>query len=175
MEVSFTLADFVAIDRRHARHFASLPVDASGVALPVRDALDSDPGPQTAQAPSVYLVDRDDVLREVLVDEKLVRETRRCRDFWRGLQQLGSVASPAVTAASDAPAETVASPAPAAAPVDTALQAASECRARNAQQNEKDVERLGNLAAAAANAGDVAKAMVYADSINRIQSAGCSQ
>ena len=39
----------------------------------------------------------------------------------------------------------------------------------------KAIERLGNLAAAAANAGDVAKAMVYADSINRIQSAGCSQ
>ena len=45
----------------------------------------------------------------------------------------------------------------------------------NAKQNEKDIERLGNLAAAAANAGDVAKAMVYADSINRLQSAGCNQ
>ncbi|HEY9506627.1 MAG TPA: hypothetical protein VIQ27_11685 [Gemmatimonadales bacterium] len=66
-------------------------------------------------------------------------------------------------------------PAPAAAPVDTALQAASECRGRNAQKNEKEVERLGKLAAAAADAGDVARAMVYADSINQIQSAGCSQ
>jgi hypothetical protein len=59
--------------------------------------------------------------------------------------------------------------------VDSALQAASECRANNAQKNEKEVQRLGEAAAAAANAGDVAKAMVYADSINRIQSAGCNQ
>jgi hypothetical protein len=66
-------------------------------------------------------------------------------------------------------------PAAPAAPVDTALQAASECRGRNAQQNEAEVKRLGEAAAAAANAGDVAKAMVYADSINRIQSAGCTQ
>jgi hypothetical protein len=73
-----------------------------------------------------------------------------------------------------APAAT-APPPPAAAPVDTALQAASECRAKNAQKNEKDIERLGNLAAAAANAGDVAKAMVYADSINQLQSPGCNQ
>jgi hypothetical protein len=71
-------------------------------------------------------------------------------------------------------------PAAAAAPpptptVDPAQQAASECMAKNARNNEKDIERLGNLAAAAADAGDVAKAMVYADSINRIQSAGCNQ
>ena len=43
------------------------------------------------------------------------------------------------------------------------------------QENEKEVKRLGEAAAAAANAGDVAKAMVYADSINRLQSAGCNQ
>ena len=56
-------------------------------------------------------------------------------------------------------------PAAAAAPpptptVDPAQQAASECMAKNARNNEKDIERLGNLAAAAADAGDVAKAMV---------------
>jgi len=69
-----------------------------------------------------------------------------------------------------------AAPAPAPAPtVDPGQQAAAECMSKNAKKNEKDVERLGNLAAAAANAGDVAKAMVYADSINQIQSAGCNQ
>ena len=69
-----------------------------------------------------------------------------------------------------------AAPPPAAAPtVDPAQQAASECMAGNAQKNEKEVQRLGEAAAAAANAGDVAKAMVYADSINRLQTAGCNQ
>ena len=73
-------------------------------------------------------------------------------------------------------------PAPAAPPpppptptVDPAQQAAGECMSKNARKNEKEIERLGEAAAAAANAGDVAKAMVYADSINKIQTAGCNQ
>jgi hypothetical protein len=74
-----------------------------------------------------------------------------------------------------APAAAAAPAAPAAPAVDPAQQAASECIANNAKKNEKEIERLGNLAAAAANANDVAKAMAYADSINRIQSAGCNQ
>ena len=69
-----------------------------------------------------------------------------------------------------------AAPPPAPAPtVDPAQQAAGECMSKNAKKNEKEIERLGEAAAAAANAGDVAKAMVYADSINRIQTAGCNQ
>jgi hypothetical protein len=46
---------------------------------------------------------------------------------------------------------------------------------KNAKKNEKEVKRLGEAASAAANAGDVTKAMVYADSINKIQTAGCNQ
>jgi hypothetical protein len=82
---------------------------------------------------------------------------------------------PETRASKPTPPPAAAPAAPAAPPVDSALQAASECRANNAQKNEKEVQRLGEAAAAAANAGDVAKAMVYADSINRIQSAGCNQ
>ena len=65
--------------------------------------------------------------------------------------------------------------APAASPMDSAQMAAAQCKAGNAQKNEKEVKRLGELAAAAGDAGDMAKALVYADSINRIQSAGCNQ
>jgi len=83
--------------------------------------------------------------------------------------------NPAPETRAPKPAPAAAPPPPAAPPVDTALQAASECRAKNAQKNEKEVQRLGEAAAAAANAGDVAKAMVYADSINRLQTAGCAQ
>lgn len=82
---------------------------------------------------------------------------------------------PETRAPKPAPAAAAAPAAPAAPAVNPGQQAASECMANNAKKNEKDIERLGNLAAAAANAGDVAKAMVYADSINRIQSAGCNQ
>ena len=77
---------------------------------------------------------------------------------------------PAPAAAAPPPAA-----APAASPMDSAQLAAAQCKAGNAQKNEKEVKRLGELAAAAGDAGDVAKALVYADSINRIQSAGCTQ
>ncbi|HEU4523554.1 MAG TPA: hypothetical protein VFR62_00940, partial [Gemmatimonadales bacterium] len=82
---------------------------------------------------------------------------------------------PAAPAPKPAPAAAAVPAAPAAPAVDPAQQAASQCMADNAKKNEKEVQRLGELAAAAANTGDVAKAMVYADSINRIQSAGCNQ
>jgi hypothetical protein len=82
---------------------------------------------------------------------------------------------PVARAPQPAPAA-AAAPAPAPTPaVDPGQQAAAECMSKNAKKNEKEIERLGEAAAAAANAGDVTKAMVYADSINKLQSAGCNQ
>ena len=82
---------------------------------------------------------------------------------------------PVASAPKPAPAAAAAPP-PAPAPtVDPGQQASAECMSKNAKKNEKEIERLGEAAAAAANAGDVAKAMVYADSINKLQSAGCNQ
>ncbi len=54
-------------------------------------------------------------------------------------------------------------------------QAMADCMARNGQKQEKEIARLGEKAAAAANADDVATAMVYADSINRLQTEGCNR
>jgi hypothetical protein len=71
------------------------------------------------------------------------------------------------------PAAAAAAPPPP-APTPT-VDPATECISQNAQKNEKEIQRLGEAAAAAANTGDVNKAMVYADSINRIQTAGCNQ
>ncbi len=83
---------------------------------------------------------------------------------------------PETRASKPAPAAAAAAPPPSAAPpVDPGQQAAAQCMSNNAQKNEKELKRLGEAAAAAANAGDMAKAMVYADSINRLQSAGCNQ
>jgi hypothetical protein len=74
-----------------------------------------------------------------------------------------------------APAPAAVPPPPAATAADSSQQAAAQCMSKNAKKNEKEVKRLGEAASAAANAGDVAKAMVYADSINKIQTAGCNQ
>jgi len=82
---------------------------------------------------------------------------------------------PEARAPKPAPAPAAAPPPPAATAADASQQAAAQCMSKNAKKNEKEVKRLGEAASAAANAGDVAKAMVYADSINKIQTAGCNQ
>jgi hypothetical protein len=82
---------------------------------------------------------------------------------------------PQARAPKPAPAPAAAPPPPAATAADSSRQAAAECMSKNAQKNEAEVKRLGEAAAAAANGGDVAKAMVYSDSINKIQTAGCNQ
>jgi hypothetical protein len=74
-----------------------------------------------------------------------------------------------------APAAAPAAVAPAAPAMDSGQQAAAQCMSKNTQKNEQELKRLGEAAAAAGNAGDMAKAMVYADSINRLQTAGCNQ
>jgi ferredoxin len=37
------------------------------------------------------MVDGNNVLQKVIVDERLIREARRCRDMWHSLQELGGV------------------------------------------------------------------------------------
>ena len=82
---------------------------------------------------------------------------------------------PEARAPKPAPAPAASPPPPAATAADSSQQAAAQCMSKNAKKNETEVKRLGEAASAAANAGDVTKAMVYADSINKIQTAGCNQ
>ena len=37
------------------------------------------------------MVDANNVLQKVIVDERLIREARRCREMWHSLQELGGV------------------------------------------------------------------------------------
>ena len=65
-------------------------------------------------------------------------------------------------------------PPPPAVPQPTAEQRAlGECSSKNAEQNDKEVKRLGELAAAASEAGNTAAAIAYSDSIRRIMQQGC--
>jgi hypothetical protein len=52
-------------------------------------------------------------------------------------------------------------------------QAAAECMAKNAKKHEAEIARLGERVRGAAESGDNASAMAIADSIGRLQSAGC--
>ena len=90
--LAFTLVDFIACDRRYHAHFAAVTrtswtcsmVSLAELLVPEADGL-------SGKVPYVMMLDRDDRLRRVIVDERLVREARRCVEMWRSLQELGGI------------------------------------------------------------------------------------
>jgi len=83
--------DFIACDPRHAGHFALLPpgTPADGL-VPVGTAIAA-PAGDSGSVPFVWLVDAAHRLRRAVVDDRLVREARRCRERWHSLQELGGI------------------------------------------------------------------------------------
>ena len=91
-DLAFTLVDFFASDRRYARHLARVPrAKWNGSMIPVDESLSRERRSLPDKVPSVLMVDADNVLQKVIVDEKLIREARRCREMWHSLQELGGV------------------------------------------------------------------------------------
>jgi uncharacterized Fe-S cluster protein YjdI len=91
-EIEFTLIDFVACDRRYARHFAIVePGHASEAVVPVGSLLDSESRSMPDRFPSLLMVDRENILQRMIVDGSLMQEARRCREAWRSLQELGGI------------------------------------------------------------------------------------
>jgi len=90
--VAFTFADFLLADRRHSQHFAVVPRAQWGEGLvDARQWLDSPPADATTRLPCVLAVDDADLLCRVVVDEKMMRASKRCRDAWHRLQELGGI------------------------------------------------------------------------------------
>lgn len=104
-KVAFTPADFVAADARFATHFL---------------AVGSAPREEQGGTATVLVVDEQDRLRELLVDDAVAFQSRRCAHRWRHLQRLASgpvaKAAPAAAPAEPPPAAEPPGPAPAAAP-----------------------------------------------------------
>lgn len=91
-DLAFTLVDFVACDRRYARHLAWVPRKTwNGSMIPVDESLARERKGLPDKVPSLLMVDADNVLHKVIVNERLIREARRCREMWHSLQELGGV------------------------------------------------------------------------------------
>ncbi|HEX5864776.1 MAG TPA: hypothetical protein VF014_11095 [Casimicrobiaceae bacterium] len=91
-DLAFTPVDFVACDSRYARHFARVPrAGWAANMIPAGESLARDGMGSLENVPSLLLVGRDDTLQKVIVDEKLMREARRCRELWHSLQELGGI------------------------------------------------------------------------------------
>jgi hypothetical protein len=90
--IAFTLVDFLAGDRRYARHFARVPRSKwNGSMTSVPEFLAAGTNDLPEKVPSVLMVDGDNTLQRVIVDAKLMREARRCVEMWRSLQELGGI------------------------------------------------------------------------------------
>ncbi len=90
--VPYTLIDFVALDKRYGNHFAEVPKTAwSKDMTPVAEKIDKERRGQVESVPYLLMVDPASVLHRVLVDEKIVREARRCKTMWNSLQELGGI------------------------------------------------------------------------------------
>ena len=88
----FTLIDFVTLDSRYGKHFARVPRARWSDALtPVAQTLASEGRGQIESVPYLTMVDSDNLLQRVIVDEKLIREARRCKVMWNSLQELGGI------------------------------------------------------------------------------------
>ena len=91
-DLAFTLVDFLASDRRYAKHLARVPREKwNGSMIAVDESLTRERKGLPDKVPSVLMVDADNVLQKVIVDERLIREARRCRELWHSLQELGGV------------------------------------------------------------------------------------
>ncbi len=90
--IAFTFVDFAALDERFARHLARVPANARDEQMiSVSEALAAENDSGTENIPCIPMVDGQDNLQHVLVDEKLLREARRCREAWHSLQELGGI------------------------------------------------------------------------------------
>jgi ferredoxin len=91
-DLAFTPVDFVACDSRYARHFARVPrAGWAANMIPAGECLARDGMGSFENVPCLLLVGRDDTLQKVIVDDKLMREARRCREMWHSLQELGGI------------------------------------------------------------------------------------
>jgi len=91
-DLAFTAVDFIASDRRYARHLARVPRENwDSNLVPVDDALARERGGLPEVVPSLLMVDEQNGLHKVIVDERLIREARRCREMWHSLQELGGI------------------------------------------------------------------------------------
>jgi ferredoxin len=91
-EVAFTFADFALCDTRYAGHFEAVPRAAWGDGMrPVQDWLAQPSRESVLDVPYVLVVDEADLLCRLVVDERLMRATVRCREAWHRLQELGGI------------------------------------------------------------------------------------
>ncbi|MDH5621208.1 MAG: hypothetical protein OEY74_03930, partial [Gammaproteobacteria bacterium] len=91
-DAAFTPVDFAVTDPKYDDHFSIAPRNTwTEDLVAVAAYLEQTGADSVASVPYVPVVGSDNVLRRLIVDDKLIRIARRCRERWHSLQELGSV------------------------------------------------------------------------------------
>jgi hypothetical protein len=106
-DLAFTPVDFAVTDPKYGEHFSIAPRNTwTEDLIPVAAYLEQGNADSVASVPYVPVVSSDNVLNRLIVDDKLIRIARRCRERWHSLQELGNVHNSYASAArADAVAE----------------------------------------------------------------------
>ena len=91
-DIPFTFVDFIACYKRYAKHFSKiLSKNEEGNIVPVDTFLQLEKKSLPDKIPFIKMVDKDNILHKVIVDERMIRETKRCREMWHSLQELSGI------------------------------------------------------------------------------------
>lgn len=90
--VPFTHADFAVCDARYKRHWVPTSRSKwSDAMMPIGDYLSVANPNGSESAPYVWTADAHGRIRRTILDDRMINAARRCRQTWRGLQELGGI------------------------------------------------------------------------------------
>lgn len=90
--VPFTHADFAISDSRYDRHWVPTSHSKwSDAMISAGEYLAADNPNGSESAPYIWTIDSDARIRRTVVDDQIIAAARRCRETWRGLQELGGI------------------------------------------------------------------------------------
>jgi len=91
-DITFTFVEFIVSDKRFAGFFARVPKeDWTADMIPVGQYLTANSDENPEAVPYVLMVDENNMLHKLVVDDRLIRIARRCRDMWHSLQEMGGI------------------------------------------------------------------------------------
>lgn len=90
-KISFSLIDFVACDTRYQAHFACSKDKQNETMQPAASMLDQPWRVTLDKVPYVMMIDAKNQLHKVIVDEAVLRQSKRCLAMWKSLQELGGI------------------------------------------------------------------------------------
>jgi len=91
-DITFTFIEFIVSDKRFSEFFARVPKeDWTDNMVPVGQYLESGLDEKSEAVPCVLMVDEDNMVHKLVVDDRLIRATKRCRDMWHSLQEMGGI------------------------------------------------------------------------------------